>query len=92
MDVFGSLWADDVPVGFAHVEVIEPEAAHLEEIDAHPDHGRRGLGAKLICEVCQWAANNGYSAVMLTTTRESTIASARAASGDVGTPLGGQAS
>src|SRR5512138_896199 len=42
----GRLWvalADDVPVGFAHVEVIEPEAAHLEEVDVHPDHGRRGL-------------------------------------------------
>ena len=45
----GRLWvalADDVPVGFAHVEVIEREAAHLEEIDVHPDHGRGGLGAK----------------------------------------------
>ena len=52
----GRLWvalADDVPVGFAHVEVIEPEAAHLEEIDVHPDHGRRGLGAKLIRQVCR---------------------------------------
>ena len=32
----GRLWvalADDVPVGFAHVEVIEPDAVHLEEID-----------------------------------------------------------
>src|SRR5215471_13053482 len=46
----GHLWvalADDVPVGFAHVEVLEPMAAHLEEIDVHPDHGRRGLGARL---------------------------------------------
>ena len=68
----GRLWvalADDVPVGFAHVEVIEPEAAHLEEIDVHPDHGRRGLGAKLVREVCHWAAANGYGAVTLTTFR-----------------------
>jgi GNAT superfamily N-acetyltransferase len=68
----GRLWvalADDVPVGFAHVEVIEPGAAHLEEIDVHPDHGRRGLGAKLIRQVCEWAASNGYGAVTLTTFR-----------------------
>jgi GNAT superfamily N-acetyltransferase len=68
----GRLWvalADDVPVGFAHVEVIEPGAAHLEEIDVHPDHGRRGLGAKLIRQVCKWAASNGYGAVTLTTFR-----------------------
>jgi ribosomal protein S18 acetylase RimI-like enzyme len=52
----GRLWvglADDVSVGFAHVEVIEPGAAHLEEIDVHPDHGRRGLAAKLIRQVCE---------------------------------------
>jgi len=69
----GRLWvalADDLPAGFAHVEVIEPGAAHLEELDVHPDHGRRGLGAKLIRAVCQWAASNGYGAVTLTTFRD----------------------
>jgi predicted N-acetyltransferase YhbS len=67
------LWvalADDVPVGFAHVEVIERDAIHLEEIDVHPDHGRRGLGAKLIRHVCEWAAGNGYGGVTLTTFRD----------------------
>src|SRR3982751_4346278 len=46
----GRLWvalAGDTPVGFAHVEVLEPNAAYLEEIDVHPDHGRRGLGRRL---------------------------------------------
>lgn len=69
----GHLWvalADDVPVGFAHVELIERDAVHLEEIDVHPDHGRRGLGAKLVGEVCDWAARNGYGAVTLTTFRD----------------------
>src|ERR1044071_1025216 len=40
----GRLWValnDDLPVGFAHVEVIERGDAHLEEIDVHPEHGRR---------------------------------------------------
>jgi GNAT superfamily N-acetyltransferase len=69
----GRLWvalADDVPVGFAHAELVERGAVHLEEIDVRPDHGRRGLGTKLILEVCQWAANNGYGAVTLTTFRD----------------------
>jgi GNAT superfamily N-acetyltransferase len=62
--------ADDVPVGFAHVELIERDAVHLEEIDVHPDHGRRGLGARLIRQVCRWAVSNGYRAVTLTTFRD----------------------
>jgi len=69
----GRLWvalADGVPVGFAHVEVIEPEAVHLEEIDVHPEHGRRGLGARLVLRVCEWAAVHRYGSVTLTTFRE----------------------
>ena len=69
----GHLWvvlADDLPVAFAHVELIERDAVHLEEIDVHPDHGRRGLGTKLVAEVCRWAAGNGYDAVTLTTFRD----------------------
>jgi GNAT superfamily N-acetyltransferase len=69
----GRLWvalASDTPVGFAHVEVLEPNAAHLEEVDVHPDHGRRGLGKRLVVEVCRWAEEQGYSAVTLTTFRD----------------------
>lgn len=69
----GHLWvilADDLPVAFAHVELIERGAAHLEEIDVHPDHGRRGLGAKLVRRVCEWAARHGYESVTLTTFRD----------------------
>jgi GNAT superfamily N-acetyltransferase len=69
----GHLWvvlSDDVPVGFAHVEVIERAAAHLEELDVHPDHGRRGLGTALVAHVCTWAAQAGYEAVTLTTFRD----------------------
>src|SRR5581483_9046568 len=51
----GRLWvvlADDAPVGFAHVELLETAAAHLEEIDVLPAHGRRGLGTRLVSHVC----------------------------------------
>jgi putative acetyltransferase len=69
----GYLWvarAHEVPVGFAHVKMIEPGIAHLEEIDVHPEHGGRGLGRRLVITVCQWAATNGYSCVTLTTFRD----------------------
>jgi len=69
----GLLWvalADDVPVGFAHVKVLEPTVAHLEEIDVHPEHGRRGLGTRLVMAVCAGAARGGYRSVTLTTFRE----------------------
>ena len=66
----GRLWvalAGDEPVGFAHVEVLERNAVHLEEIDVHPDHGRRGVGTRLVLQVCAWAASHGYESVTLTT-------------------------
>ncbi len=69
----GLLWvalADDVPVGFAHVKVLEPSVAHLEELDVHPSHGRRGLGTRLVMAVCAWAAAAGHEAVTLTTFRD----------------------
>lgn len=69
----GLLWVargNDVPVGFAHVTVLESGAAHLEEIDVHPDHGRRGIGARLVSAVCEWAARERYESVTLTTFRD----------------------
>jgi len=69
----GLLWialAADAPVGFAHLEVREPAVAHLEEIDVHPDHGRRGLGRRLVKALCEWASSAGYRAVTLTTFRD----------------------
>lgn len=69
----GRLWvvlADDRPVGFAHLEIIEPIGVHLEEIDVHPDHGRRGLGRKLVESVCTCAATAGHRWVTLSTFRD----------------------
>jgi len=69
----GRLWvalSGDRPVGFALVEILEPNAAHLEEIDVHPDHGRRGLGTRLVRHVCRWAEARGLGAVTLTTFRD----------------------
>jgi GNAT superfamily N-acetyltransferase len=69
----GHLWvalADDAPVGFALVKAIEADAAHLEEIDVCPQHGRRGVGTRLVMHVCEWATAEGYESVSLTTFRE----------------------
>ena len=69
----GRLWValkEDTPVGFVHLELLETDAAHLEEIDVHPDHGRRGLGTRLVQEACDWAGRSGYRFVTLTTFRD----------------------
>lgn len=79
LDVFqkaqraGHVWvalADDLAVGFAHVVVHEHDAVHLEEIDVDPGHSRRGLGTRLVIQVCEWAASNGHASVTLTTFRD----------------------
>jgi GNAT superfamily N-acetyltransferase len=69
----GHLWvvlANETPVGFALVEIVERDAVHLEEIDVHPDHGRRGLGTRLVMHVCRWAAAAGFQSVTLNTDRD----------------------
>jgi len=69
----GRLWvalSSDIPVGFALVEILESGAAHLEEIDVLPDHGRQGLGTRLVRHVCRWAETRGLGAVTLTTFRD----------------------
>jgi GNAT superfamily N-acetyltransferase len=69
----GRLWvarAEDTAVGFAYVDVIDISTAHLEEIDVLPEHGRRGLGTRLVEGVCRWAASTGHESVTLTTFRD----------------------
>lgn len=69
----GLLWvalAEDKPVGFALVDLVEPRSAHLEELDVHIDHMRRGLGSRLVMTVCNWAADAGFDEVTLNTARD----------------------
>jgi GNAT superfamily N-acetyltransferase len=70
--VNGLLWVArrrDVPIGFAHLKVLEPGVVHLDEIDVHPDHGRRGVGTRLIRSIIAWAAENKYRYITLSTFR-----------------------
>ena len=69
----GRLWvalADDVPVGFALVELLPGGLPHLEEMGVHPRHGRRGVGAALVRAVCEWASRCVHDELTLTTFRE----------------------
>ncbi len=61
---------NDRPVGFALAGVVG-DNAHLDELDVHPAHGRRGLGQALVEAVCEWAKASGYHAITLTTLRHS---------------------
>jgi len=68
----GRLWvalADELPVGFALVEMLAADQPHLDEIDVAPQHGRRGLGTALVRAVCEWALRSGYKEITLTTFR-----------------------
>jgi GNAT superfamily N-acetyltransferase len=68
----GRLWvatdANDAPVGFALASRVGANA-HLDELDVHPDHGRRGLGRSLVGAVIAWARATRLPAVTLTTLR-----------------------
>jgi GNAT superfamily N-acetyltransferase len=68
----GVLWVvaaeQDRPVGFATCSQIDG-VAHLDEIDVLPQHGRRGLGSRLLGAVCVWARSRAYPAITLSTTR-----------------------
>ena len=68
----GQVWVaasdDDGRVGFAVVSTLDGNA-HLDELDVHPDHGRRGIGAALVETACAWAQSSGYHAITLSTLR-----------------------
>ncbi len=57
---------NDTPVGYAIVDVIDGHA-HLEQLSVDPEHGRKGLGAALLEQVCAWAVQHDYPAVSLST-------------------------
>jgi GNAT superfamily N-acetyltransferase len=54
------------PVGFALLARLG-DHAHLAELDVHPDHGRRGLGAALVAAAADRARAQGHTELTLTT-------------------------
>ncbi|MER5424121.1 GNAT family N-acetyltransferase [Streptosporangium roseum] len=63
------LVAGTPPVGFAMIGRVDG-AVHLDQLAVHPDHGRRGVGGRLLEAVCDHAASAGAAAVTLTTFRD----------------------
>lgn len=68
----GRLWAalgqGAQPVGFALATELDGQA-HLDEMDVHPDHGRRGIGTRLVHTVIDWATSKCFDALTLVTFR-----------------------
>lgn len=69
----GRLWvatdAGGTIVGFALAGEVGGNA-HLDEIDVHPAHGRRGVGRALIDAVIAWARRHRRPALTLNTMRD----------------------
>ena len=70
--VKGSIWTacepGGTPVGFAVALVVDDEA-HLNVLSGDPAHGRKGIGRRLVDEVCEWARSSGHKAITLSTFR-----------------------
>ena len=60
---------DDAPVGFILVGFLD-RAVHIHEFCVMIDHGRKGLGRRLVQEACGFAAAEGMPAVTLSTFRD----------------------
>lgn len=69
----GQVWVgcrdDGLAVGVV-IASVRDGAAYVEELDVLPEHGRRGLGARLLSTVCGWAGAQGLTAVALSTFRD----------------------
>jgi ribosomal protein S18 acetylase RimI-like enzyme len=66
----GAIWvavdSEDNVVGFAVAGEVDGQG-FLVELDVHPDHGRRGLGRRLIETARRWTVEQGYEVIRLST-------------------------
>jgi 4-diphosphocytidyl-2-C-methyl-D-erythritol kinase len=61
--------SNNQPVGMIVTSIRGPNA-YIEELDVLPEHGRRGLGKRLIEHICNWALEHDCAAVELSTCRD----------------------
>jgi len=59
----------DRPVAYLLVAPVDGHA-HVEQVSVHPDHGRRGIGRRLLAEAERWAVARGMTSLSLTTYAE----------------------
>ena len=65
----GGLWVIEdggAVAGYLMDDVVDGEP-HLEQVSVHPDHARRGLGARLVEDLVARARAAGHHALTLTT-------------------------
>jgi GNAT superfamily N-acetyltransferase len=66
----GRLWVALAPsgrtVGFVQAAIVDNHP-HLEELNVHPDHGKRGVGSQLLTAVVAWSRSHGRPVLTLTT-------------------------
>jgi GNAT superfamily N-acetyltransferase len=64
------LWAavtlDNQPVGFV-MALVKGKSVMMAELDVDPEHQRKGLGRKLVQTVINWAREEGFKHLTLTT-------------------------
>jgi GNAT superfamily N-acetyltransferase len=68
----GRAWVaerDDTVCGYALADLLDGDA-HLEQVTVHPDHGRQGIGGRLIEAVAEWARDQGSQTLTLLTFRD----------------------
>jgi len=68
----GRAWVaerDGAVCGYALADIVDG-TAHLEQVTVHPDHGRQGIGRRLIEAVAGWAADRGDRSMTLLTFRD----------------------
>jgi predicted N-acetyltransferase YhbS len=56
-------------IGYAIAREVD-NTLYLQQIDVAPEHGRRGIGSALVKMVCDWAKQQGYAIVSLSTFRD----------------------
>jgi GNAT superfamily N-acetyltransferase len=61
--------AGDPPVGLCRIDALG-DGAHLEQLSVHPEHGRHGIGRSLLRAGIDWAGDQGYGELTLTTYRD----------------------
>jgi len=68
----GQLWiatdGNDHVIGYAMVYILDG-LAHLDDLDVHPEHARRGIGSAILRAVIDWAERQQYAAMTLVTFR-----------------------
>jgi predicted N-acetyltransferase YhbS len=69
----GRVWVavdcHEIVVGYAIAREVD-NTLYLQQIDVEPEHGRRGIGSALVKTVCDWATQQGYAIVSLSTFRD----------------------